>query len=59
MKKDIEYNNIIYSKKLINDSFIVEEIKSLQRSLALLRQDLPKMLNDELIKFYSLRQEKG
>lgn len=59
MKKDIESNYIINRKRFINESFIAEEIKSLQRSLALLRQDLPQMVNDELIKFYRARQERG
>jgi hypothetical protein len=58
MKKDIESDYIINRKRFINESFIAEEIKSLQRSLALLRQDLPQMVNDELIKFYRARQER-
>ncbi|HET8856724.1 MAG TPA: hypothetical protein VFM28_04270 [Nitrososphaeraceae archaeon] len=49
------------TNKLINSSFFTyyeEELKAIQRSIALLRQDLPKIINDELIKFPNNRQER-
>ena len=57
-KKEIESDSNI-KKRLINHSFIAEEIKSLQRSVALLRQDLPKMINDEFIKFQNNGRGRG
>ena len=50
-------SNISSTNKLINSSFNVnEELKSIQRSIALLRHDLPKIINEELIKFYNHRR---
>jgi hypothetical protein len=49
------------TNKLINSSFFTyyeEELKAIQRSIALLRQDLPKIINDELIKFPNNRPER-
>lgn len=55
-----ESNNNSNTNKLINSSFFPhyeeEELKSIQRSIALLKQDLPKIINDELIKFLNNRQ---
>jgi hypothetical protein len=55
-KKEIKYldpeSNYITDNKLINNSFFTnyeEELKAIQRSIALLRQDLPKIVHDELI----------
>lgn len=38
--------------KLINNSFDIqnEELKSIQKAIALLRQDLPKIIHDESVK---------
>ena len=47
---DPESNNNTHSK-LINYSFLEEELKSIQRSIALLRQDIPHIIHDELIRF--------
>ena len=56
-KKEIKYldpeSNSNSTNKLINNSFFTnyeEELKAIQRSIALLRQDLPKIVRDELIK---------
>ena len=56
-KKEIKYldpeSNYNTDNKLINNSFFTnyeEELKAIQRSIALLRQDLPKIVRDELIK---------
>jgi hypothetical protein len=49
------------TNKSINSSLFTyyeEELKAIQRSIALLRQDLPKIINDELIKFPNNRQER-
>jgi hypothetical protein len=62
-KKEIRYldpeSNNHTSGKLINNSFFTnyeEELKALQRSIALLRQDLPKIVHDELIKLLNERR---
>lgn len=54
----INYNNSdLYSNQDINykeqthNIIIREEIKSIQKSIALLRQDLPKIVHDELNRF--------
>ena len=53
---DDERGNLINNKvKQVNNFFqnvnnISSEIRSLQRSLALMKQDLPKILHDELIR---------
>ena len=54
-KKEIKYldpeSNSNSTNKLINNSFFrnyEEELKALHRSIALLRQDFPKILRDEL-----------
>jgi hypothetical protein len=43
-------NNNINTNKLINNSYstINEELKSIQRVIALLRQDIKKIIHDEL-----------
>jgi hypothetical protein len=62
-KKEIRYldpeSNNNTSGKLINNSFFTnyeEELKALQRSIALLRQELPKIVHDELIKLLNERR---
>jgi hypothetical protein len=50
----VENNNNTHSK-LINSSsvftdYYCEELKTIQRSIALLRQDLPKIIHDELVR---------
>jgi hypothetical protein len=52
-KKEIRYldpeSTISSTNKLINSSFNVsEEIKSIQKSIALLRQDIRKIVREEL-----------
>ena len=53
-KKEIRYlgpeSNYNTDNKLINNSFLTqdEEIKSLQRSIALLRQDIRKIVREEV-----------
>jgi hypothetical protein len=53
-KKEIKYldpeSNSNSTNKLINNSFLTqdEEIKSIQRSIALLRQDIRKIVREEL-----------
>jgi hypothetical protein len=53
-KKEIKYldpeNNYNTGNNLINNSFLTqdEEIKSIQRSIALLRQDIRKIVREEL-----------
>jgi hypothetical protein len=61
-KKEIRYldpeSNYNTDNKLINNSFFTnyeEELKAIQRSIALLRQDLPKIVHDELIKLLNER----
>jgi hypothetical protein len=61
-KKEIKYldpeSNYNTDNKLINNSFFTnyeEELKAIQRSIALLRQDLPKIVHDELIKLLNER----
>jgi hypothetical protein len=56
-KKEIKYldpeSNYNTDNNLINNSFFrnyEEELKAVQRSIVLLRQDLPKIVGDELIK---------
>jgi hypothetical protein len=58
-KKEIKYldpeSNYNTDNKLINNSFFrnyEEELKTIQRSIALLRQDLPKIVKDELAKTF-------
>lgn len=46
---DPESNNNCSTNILINLSY-KEELKSIQRAIALLRQDLPKIIHDELIR---------
>ena len=54
VKKEIKYldpeSNSNSTNKLINNSFLTqdEEIKSIQRSIALLRQDIRKIVREEL-----------
>ena len=64
-KKEIKYldpeSNSNSTNKLINNSFFTnyeEEINSLQRSIALLRQDSPKIVHDELIKLLNERWQR-
>ena len=62
-KKQIKYldpesNNNTHNK-LINSSFFTsyeEELKSIQKSIVLLRQDLRKIVHDELIKLLNDRR---
>lgn len=52
-------SNYNTDNKLINNSFFTsyeEELKSIQRSIALLRQDLRKIVHDELIKLLNDRR---
>jgi hypothetical protein len=58
IKKEKNYldSNINNQSNYINTSTISEELKAIQRSIALLRQDLRKIVNEELIKF--LNQKK-
>ena len=65
MNKEKNYldpeSNIISTNKLINKSFSThheEGLKAIQRSIAMLRQDLPKIINDELIKLLAERQQR-
>jgi hypothetical protein len=63
MKKEKNYldpgSNNSSTNKLINLFFPYheEELKTIQRSIALLRQDLPKIIEGELFKFQN--QKKG
>jgi hypothetical protein len=59
-KKEIKYldpeSNDNTHNKLINNSFFrnyEEELKAIQRSIALLIQDLPKIVKEELAKHFS------
>src|SRR5215203_3257153 len=59
-KKIIDHDSNITYSKLINKSFFTsndEELKAIQRSIALLRQDLRKIMNEELIKFLNHKQQ--
>jgi hypothetical protein len=40
-----------------NDIIIREELKSVQKSVALLKQDIRKILHEELIKFLNYKQQ--
>ena len=46
------------TNKLISNSFLPyeEELKTIQRSIALLRQDLPKIIHEELFKFQNQKR---
>ena len=65
-KKEIKYldpeSNSNSTNKLINNLFFTNyeegELKAIQRSIALLRQDLPKIVHDELTKLLNGRWQR-